>query len=489
MRRVGMITGKLPLGTMVMALASALRAIIQIAILPIIGRILGPHAYGQMALVAPFIFFATLLAESGLGICIVRAGRVTKELEGTIFCFSAGCSLFLISVFAVLAYPVGRLLGEPLFPPLLFGMSSILLLAAMHIVPVALLIREKRYRYIALSDLVSTLGSVATVATGIVLGWGVWSLVAQQLALWICKVIVVTVGSRSRPHFVFCWNIIKENISFASRVTASSVISFIARNIDNVLIGAYMGTVTLGYYALAFQIIGLPAVIVSGPVYYTVFSGISEASRNGNSSPPHFLKALRGVLLLCAPAMIGLAVTAPLSIPIILGNKWMPAVPLLISLAPLGLTQAMWAPISGVLVGFGRADLTLKLGSIGSAATIAAIIVGVLFSSTAVALGVSAAAIVSLLFALRKALDLCKVSSEDALGSIGVPLVAALLMGCVVAGVQQTLFTALPLGVRLTMSIAVGILAYGSILVGLFRDHVSDDMAMVKTVLYSRLRS
>jgi hypothetical protein len=64
-----------------------------------------------------------------------------------------------------------------------------------------------------------------------------------------------------------------------------------------------------------------------------------------------------------------------------------------------------------------------------------------------------------------------------------------LLMGCVVIAVQETLFTALPLGLRLAVSIAVGILAYGLILIGLFRDHISDDMAIVKTALLSRLRS
>jgi O-antigen/teichoic acid export membrane protein len=474
-----MTTGRPLLGATVMALASTLRAIIQITILPIIGRILGPHAYGQMALVSPFIFFAMLLAESGLGICIVRAERVTKELEGTVFCFSAGFSLFLITLFAMLAYPVGHLLGEPLFPPLLVGMSSILLLAALNIVPAALLLREKRYNCIALSDLVSTLGSVAAVAAGIVLGWGVWSLVAQQIALWVCKVAVVTIGSRSRPHFVFRWNIIKENISFGSNLTASSVVSFIARNIDNVLIGALMGTETLGYYALAFQIVGLPAAIMSGSVYYTVFSGTSEARRKGDSSPEHFLKALRGVALFSAPAMIGLAVTAPLSIPLILGDKWLPTVPLLICLAPLGLTQAMWAPVSGVLIGLGRSDLIFKLGLIGSTMTIAAIVFGVFFGSTAVALGVSFASIFSLFRAYRAALGQCNGSLKDALRAIYAPFVAALLMGCVVIAVQETLFTALPLGLRLTVSIAVGILAYGLILLGLFRDHIADNCSIL----------
>jgi O-antigen/teichoic acid export membrane protein len=476
-------------GSTVMALASTLRVVVQITILPIIGRLLGPRAYGQIALVAPFIFFAMLLAESGLGICIVRAERVTKELEGTVFCFSACFSLFLIAVFALLAYPVGHLMHEPLFPALLLGMSSILVLAALNIVPAGLLLREKRYSCIALSDLASTLGSVAAVGIGILFDWGVWSLVAQQVAFWVCKVAVVTIGSHSRPQFIFRWRIIKENISFGSNLTASSILSFIARNIDNVLIGALMGTEILGYYALAFQVVGLPSLIASGSVYYTVFSGTSEAIRKGDSSSDHFVNALRGVLLLSAPAMVGLAVTAPLSIPLILGTKWLPTIPLLVFLAPLGLVQAMWAPISGVLIGMGRADLTLKLGLISSTATIAAILLGVQFSSAAVALGVSLTAILSWMRAFYKALELCKGSAKDVLRTMSVPLIAALLMGGVVLAVQATLFAALPLGLRLATSIAIGILAYGLILIGLFRDHISADMAMVKVALFSRLRS
>jgi Polysaccharide biosynthesis protein/Polysaccharide biosynthesis C-terminal domain len=262
-----------------------------------------------------------------------------------------------------------------------------------------------------------------------------------------------------------------------------------ARNIDNVLIGAFMGTEMLGYYALAFQVVGLPAMVMTGSVYYTVFSGTSEAWRKGDTSPDHFLKALRGVSLLSAPVMVGIAVTAPLAIPFILGDKWLPTVPLLICLAPLGLVQAMWAPISGVLIGMGRSDLTFKLGLIGSTTTIAAIFFGILFSSTFVALGVSVTAILSWSLASRKAMELCHASFKGVLKAISAPLISALLMGCVVIAVQEMLFTALPLAIRLTASITVGILAYCLILIGWFHDHISDDMAMVKTALFSRSRS
>jgi O-antigen/teichoic acid export membrane protein len=120
--------------------------------------------------------------------------------------------------------------------------------------------------------------------------------------------------------------------------------------------------------------------------------------------------------------MIGLAVTASLSIPFILGDKWLPTVPLLICLVPLGLTQAMWAPVSGVLIGLGRSDLIFKLGLVGSIMTIAAIVFGVFFGSTAVALGVSFASIFSLSRAFRAALDNATEARKARLGQCALPL-------------------------------------------------------------------
>jgi len=484
-----MITHKPFFGATAMAAASALRVAIQVAILPIIGRLLGPHAYGQIALVSPFIIFAMLLAESGLGACIVRANEVTKELRGTVFCFSAALSLVVIAIFAALAYPLGSLLHEPLFPALLMGMSCTLLFAALTIVPAAILVRTKHYDWIALSDVVSTFGGVAAVTLGIFMGWGVWSLVVQQIVFWVCKVSVVTFGSRSWPRFIFRWRIIKENIQFGSNITAASALSFISRNVDNILIGTFMGAESLGYYALAYQITSLPSMVLSGSIYFTVFSATSEAKRLGNHTPTYSLKMLRGVLLIAAPTMVGIAATAQLSIPLLLGDKWLPSIPILICLLPLGITQAMGAPIGGVLIGMGRADLSLRLNLVSSTATILAICIGVAFNSIAVAAGISLAAIVSCANVLRVYMRECKVSLKEIATSLKAPLTAALLMGCTVVIIQTTVFVELHLIARLLISILTGIAVYSAILFGLFHDHVSEDIKTIKVALSSRLAS
>jgi PST family polysaccharide transporter len=477
-------SGNALIGTTAMATASGLRVAIQIVILPIIGRVLGPHAYGQIALVGPFIFFSMLLAESGLGASIVRADRASAELKGTVFCFATAFSLLFMLLFALLAYPLGYFLGEPSFPALLMAMSSILLLASFNIVPTAILVRDKRYKWIAASDIASTFGGIAAVTGGILLDWGVWSLVAQQIAFWICKVGIVALGARWWPQPVFKWSLIRENIYFGSNLTGASILGFISRNIDNILIGTFMGAVVLGHYALAFQIVGLPSMVLSGSVYYTLFSGTSEAQRAGTHSAMQFLRILRGVLLISAPTMIGLAATASLSVPLVLGDKWTPTAMLIVLLTPLGLGQSIGAVTSGLLIGLGRSDTMFRLSLISSGLTIFAILIGVFIgSSSAVALGVSLAAIINVCIAMPIVARQCHTS----LGTIGktaaVPMTAALLMGGIVVGLQYIIPGTLPLALRLLLCIGSGVIAYGAVLFGLFRDQIAADVEMIKSAV------
>jgi PST family polysaccharide transporter len=476
-------------GTSAMAAASVLRVAVQIIILPIIGRLLGPTAYGQIALVSPFIFFAMLLSESGLGAFIIRAKELSPELEGTVFCFSASFSLLLMVLFIAIAYPIGQLIHEPTFPPLLIGMSSILLMSSFNIVPAAILLRNHRYGWIAFSDLVSSIGSVVAVTAAIMLGCGVWSLVIQQIILWLCKIVVVTIGSQWRPRFTFHWEIVKPFVSFGSNLTGASIVQFIARNIDNILIGTLLGTETLGYYSLAWQINTLPATILSGSVYYTVFSTTSKMHRLGTFTSEPFLKTLKGVLLISAPVMIGLAVTAPLSISLIVGDRWLPSVAIIRCMATMGLCQTIGAAVSGLLIGLGLAAASLRLSIINSLATIVAIIIGVFINSQTVAAGISIAAVIGLYTTLRVVTKSCMIDSRDILKILFPPITAALLMGIFVYTTQSLILLTEPTIIRLIASIALGITSYSFLLFTLFNKQFAENIKDLKIIMNTDLAS
>jgi len=429
-----------------------------------------------------------MLAESGLGACIVRTDTVTEELKGTVFCFAAASSAIIIVLLAVLAYPIGYLIKEPTFPSLLMGMSTILLISSFNIVPAAILLRNKRYDWIAIGDMISIFAGIFAVSIGLILHWGVWSLVAQQIVFWIFKVVFVSVKSGYRPRLMFRSKIIKENINFGFNLTGATILDFLSKNIDNVLIGTFLGAEELGYYALAFQIIGLPQMILAGSVYHTLFSSISEAHRAGRKSAAQFLKVLRGVLFLSAPALVGLAATAPLSVPVLLGDKWTPAALLLILLTPMGLCQAIGGTAWGVMVGLGRADIIFRISLLSSTTTIFAILVGVFAaSSKAVAIGLSIAAAINCYAVVPILLRELDTNWGEVMKSIAAPVISALLMGTVVVALEQIMPDDIPLVARLVLSIFSGMLSYTLILFCIFRNQLKEDIDHIKVNLQSRL--
>ena len=58
-----------------------MRVALQFLVFPIIAKLLGPEAYGTVALAAPFVFFLLLFGDLGLAPALVRAKEVTREFE------------------------------------------------------------------------------------------------------------------------------------------------------------------------------------------------------------------------------------------------------------------------------------------------------------------------------------------------------------------------------------------------------------------------
>ncbi len=474
-------------GTAALTGVSVLKVVSQIIAFPIIGHILGPESYGQIALVSPFVFLAMIIAESGLGACLIRSDAHSRDLEDAVFTYSFGLSLAIMLLFAILAYPLGHMLDEPDFPLLLIGMSSILLLAAVNVVPAARLLRAQRYDWVAGSDIVSLIGGIIGLVAGVLLGFGAWSLVAQQFMYWLGKVVVVMMGSLYVPRFALHWHLVRQNIYFGSNLTGANLLAFAARNVDNVLIGALMGATTLGYYALAFQIVCLPQMIFSGPAYSILLSSTSASLRARQSPVPQIMKTLRWLLLASAPMMVGLAVTAEFIVRLILGDQWLPTINLIILLVPFGLAQMITGAMGAALIGLGRTDTLFKINLGTATLTIVAIIGGALINNShAVAMGVSLTSLIGMHMLLRTIAKACACSLGALYNTMTLSVIAALLMGGAIHALQACMPDAWGPGLCLCASIVVGIAAYGAMLAVLMRGSLREDIKDIRQALASK---
>ena len=421
-------------GALALSGAQLVKLGLQFAVLPVLARILGPSAYGLVALAMPFILLANMVSDAGLGNALVRAHNPSRELESTVFWLSVGVCAVLTLAIWVLAWPVSRMLGEPHLPPILMALSSLLVVSGSLSVANARIMRERRFSVFAAGEICASAVSAAAAVAAALAGFGAWSLVVQQLFLWTIKAVWVSSAARFRPALVCRPSLAKPYLSFGLHAAASNVTDFIGKNIPTVIVGATLGVLAVGRYSMAFQLIRLPDSLISGPIYLAVFTAVARLGEDLPRSAALASRSLRGVASAVAPIFGGLLMVADLIVKLLLGPKWVGSETVLALLAPAGFFICFYSIVSSVLMGLGHSQSQFRLTVLAAVATGAAALIGSRFGVVGVAAGLSVAEVLLapayiVVLARRLGLKPLELASEIAppLAATGVMMLAVAL--------------------------------------------------------------
>ncbi len=110
-------------------------------------------------------------------------------------------------------------------------------------------------------------------------GFGVWSLVVQQLSREALNSAFLWLWNRWKPLLVFSKKSFNELFGFGSKLLVSGLIDTIYRNIYLLVIGKFFSAQDLGYYTRADQFKNLPSQNLNGiiaRVSYPVLSNMQD---------------------------------------------------------------------------------------------------------------------------------------------------------------------------------------------------------------------
>lgn len=473
------------LGTLLIGASNIFRILLQFLLLPVLARILGPDAYGLMALAMPFILFINVFSDAGMGGALVREKNPSVELESSVFWAALVIPSLLALALAGLSLPAASLLARPEAAPVIMALCPVMVLSGLTSVPTARILRAERFAALATSDVASTILSAASAITAALLGLGVWSLVIQQVVLWTVKFLVLTVASRLRIRPVFRPRELKPLLFFGLNGVGASLLDMIARTIDSLIVGRLLGVTALGYYTMSFQISRMPETLVVGPLFTVLFPTIARLRDAPEEIARHVLGALRQMCLICAPALAGLALVAHPLVEVALGHKWAPAAPVLSLLPITGFALCVSGLSTGLLFGIGRTDLKLRLSLLSTACTLAGIVVGARFGIEGVAAGLAIGGLVILAAAAFVIFRYGRVRPAAAAAALAPIAIACGVMACAVIGVRVAT-AALPNLIELVAGVGAGALAYGACLLAIDRRRILSDVAVLRERLRRR---
>ena len=147
------------------------------------------------------------------------------------------------------ATAIAGVFNQPSLAPVLRCLSLLPLVRSLIMVQQAILRREFAFQKIAVRALISVVAGGIVGILMAILGFGVWSLVGQQLTFEVVGVLMFWSLSHWRPGLQFSWNALQELSGFGISIFGSKLLTFFNQNTDNLLIGFFLGEVALGYYA------------------------------------------------------------------------------------------------------------------------------------------------------------------------------------------------------------------------------------------------
>jgi O-antigen/teichoic acid export membrane protein len=443
-------------GALWSSLETSLQQLLQFGIFLVLSRLLGPEAYGVLALALMVNVVAdVLIVTGGWTDTIIQRRDLAPEHLSSIFWLLLALALGLAGLAALAAAPAAALFDVPALAGLMPILALQLPLGALSVVPVALLRRELRFAPLALRGLLAlTLAGIAAIALALA-GAGVWSLVALHLLQPALGAAVLWGAVGWRPSWQLSPRHLREVLPFVTGVMGERAVQIADGLLPRLVIGLRLGPLALGHYTMAYKVMELLIQLVTRPVGRVMLPSAARLADDPERLRRLVAAAVELLALLVFPAAAGIAIVAPLLVPLVFGPAWVGSVP---ALQALMVTAAI-APFSAV-----TAALMYSAGRTHQQFALAAIATLVLILLLAM-LGVGDVAAVTLAMALRSLLMLplrlwllqrtIAVDLSRVLPGALPPLVAT---GCMAAGLLA-LRLAVPEGTPPSVALATTVLA------------------------------
>ncbi len=154
-----------------------------------------------------------------------------------------------------------------------------------------------------------------------------WALVAGTLISAVLELGFSYYLSSYRPSFTLrAW---REMMSFSAWLLLNSFVLFLNRRMSYLIIGKVLGVSSVGFLTLSNEFASLPNSELVAAVNRAAFPGYSKVAADKQALRKLYVDTLGAIVMVGIPGSVGVAVLAPVFVPVILGDKWLDTIPLI----------------------------------------------------------------------------------------------------------------------------------------------------------------
>lgn len=338
--------------------STVFNALITFVQMIILARLLDPVDFGLMGMVLIVVGFGQIFSDMGLSSAIIYRQDTTRQQLSSLYWLNIISGVVACAVVLICTPIISSFYNESRLDKLIYLASLIFLITPLGHQYQILLQKDLQFNLLAG---ITILGSLINAIVAVLLAWqgfGVFSLVWGQLASSCARVMALIIMNHKRwsPSFHFDHKDLRGYLSFGIYQMGDRTANYFNVYLIQILLGAMLGAKALGYYTLAFDTVIKPTMAIAPVLTRVAFPVFSRLQGNMLQMKKGYLKILQLLSLFNFPVTFGVAVVAPLAVPVIYGEKWIPSVVLIQILALAAVLRSMASPQGSLLLSKGKAD-------------------------------------------------------------------------------------------------------------------------------------
>lgn len=442
------------------------RAAISILTFVVLSRLLSPEAFGLVALATVFTVFIELFLDQGFGAAIVQRAEIEPEHLDTAFWINILTGLILTGSLIAASEFVATLFEEPRLASVLRWLSLSFILSALSSTQISILQRKLAFKNLAARSLAaSAVGGAVGIGMAFA-GFGVWSLVAQDLATNLAGMVILWGSSDWVPGFKVSMKHYKDLFSFGVSIVGNHALTILIRRSDDLLIGYFLGPTLLGFYTIGYQLLLVIIRLVTEVTNSVAFPTFSRIQNEPERMRRAFYNVTQYTSLFAFPVFIGLAVLAPEIVPAVFGEKWLPSIPVMQVLSLIGILQSVLFFNGSVIKASGKPSWQLGIMFLNALCSIIGFLLAVKWGIVAVAASFVIVGYVLAPISYIAVRRLIQIDFRTYLWQFAPSLSASLMMVVVITGLKfilrdQSLNVYLELSIYLLSGVLTYILVIG----------------------------
>ena len=478
------IQNKLYSGVKFTSLATILTTILQIVQMSVLGRELGPTIFGYIAIITIIVEYA-MQFNIGLNEIVIQRKEISKSQLSSLYWFNVFAAVLFCVILMAGSSLIINGLGIQLDVLVLQTIAIVFVISAVGIQFQSLALKSLDYRTVSLVDTISgIIYFTVTVIALLVLNQGIWSYVWGQLANHITRTsMLIYYGQRKSilPALYFNVREITEFIRLGLYRLGATSLYYISSRLDQIMIGAILGSGALGYYAMASKLVLQPIQKLNPMIMRLTFPLFSKFQEDRDKLRNGFFQLLRIVSIVIAPLLMGIAVVAPVVVPLMLGNEWTNAIQIMQILTIYAFFRSMVNSTSSLMLSQGKVKFLFVWNfSFAIALTATLYLISTYVGDiAAVAWGLSILQMLSFVSSywlrVRQSIGPCLVRL---ISSMGIPVVLASFMSLVV--IISSSFMIYSDAINLLVEVTLGLACYVILLVLFQRDFIANIQHMFK---------